>query len=273
MDCSLSILLEGDCDELLYSKFFNRDHCTIEVMDGKDYLLEVLGYINAQKPEAAIAIVDADLDHITGTKYGDNVFLTDSHDADTEMFLSDAFFRVAKEFYSKNKATNNMELEKIRQEIIRLEIPMACLRIYDKETKRNFSFKPNDEDDSPFPYKKLIESNKNGMKYKGVKVLVKTACSYNRNQGIRLDQDALMKGVNDVMERQYPVGLILHGHDLTHILALSLLCYGKKNKQKRNNEDFESAFRLAYSKDDFSKTKLYGMLKDYSDARKIPFLK
>lgn len=273
MDSSLSILLEGDCDELLYSKFFDLENCTIEVMDGKENLLEVLGHINAQKPEAAIAIIDADLDYLTGTKYGENVFMTDTHDADSDMFLSDAFFRVAKEFYSKNKVANNVDLEKIRKEIIKLEIPMACLRIYDKEKHLNFAFKTNNEGDSPFPYGKFIESNKNEMEHKGVKALVRVACSYNGDQGRGLSQDEIELGVDEVMSRKIPVHFIIHGHDLMHILALSLQRFGKKNKQRRNNEDWESAFRLAYSIDDFSKTKMYQKLKDYAIDMEIPFIR
>lgn len=273
MDSSLSILLEGDCDELLYSNFFDLDKCTIEVMDGKENLLEVLGYINAQKPEAAIAIVDADLDYLSDTKYGENVFLTDSHDADTEMFLSDAFFRVAKEFYSKNKAANNAELDKIRKEIVNLEIPLACLRVYDKERHLKFAFKPQNDEDSPFPYGKIIECNKNHFAHKGVKTLVRIACSYNGDQGRGLNQDELIQGVEEVIARKMPVHFIIHGHDLMHILALSLHRYGKKSKQRRINEDWESAFRLAYSIDDFSKTKMYHKLKDYSREKKISFMR
>ena len=273
MDSSLSVLLEGDCDELLYSKFFDLDKCTLEVMDGKENLLEVLGYINAQKPESAIAIIDADLDSLTNTKYEENVFVTDTHDADTDMFMSDAFFRVAKEFYSKNKVVNNADLEKIRKDIVNLEIPMACLRIYDKEKHVNFAFKPNNDRDQQFPYSKIIECNKNHFIHKGVKTLVRVACSYNGDQGRGLNQEELEQGVDEVMSRKIPVLFIIHGHDLMHILALSLLRYGKKNKQRRTYEDLESAFRLAYSMTEFSKTKMYQKLKDYSNDMGIPFIR
>lgn len=272
MDSSLSVLLEGDCDELLYGKFLDENCCKIEVMDGKENVVEVMEFINQKKPTAAIAIIDADLDYIQDIKYSENIFLTDSHDADTEMFLSDAFYRVAKEFYSKNKAGTIDELKRIQNTIIDIEIPMACLRIYDKEKQLNFAFKPNSDDEKSFPYGKFIDSDKNQLNHKGVKTMVKIACSYDSDQGRGMNQNEIVDGVNEIIKRDYPANHIIHGHDLMHILSLSLKRYGKKNKQNRNNEDWESSFRLAYSKTEFENTKLYGKLKDYSIDSEIPFL-
>lgn len=272
MDSSLSILLEGDCDELLYSKFLDGDYCKIEVMNGKENVVEVMGLINQKKPTAAIAIIDADLDYIQNVKYPPNIFLTDSHDADTEMFLSEAFYRVAREFYSKNKVYTIDELKYIQDKIIEIEIPMACMRIYDKEKQLNFAFKPNSDDDKGFPFGKFIEIDKNKLGHKGVKTMVKIACSYNGDQGRGMNHDEIADGVKEVIKREYPVALIIHGHDLMHLLSLSLKRYGKKNKQNRTNEDWESCFRLAYSKVEFENTRLYGKLKSYSIDSQIPFL-
>lgn len=272
MDSSLSILLEGDCDKLLFSKFLDKNYCKIEVMNGKENVVEVMGFINQKKPAAAIAIIDADLDYIRKVAYPDNFFLTDSHDADTEMFLSDAFYRVTREFYSKNKAGTIDELKSIQDEIIGIEIPMACLRIYDKEQQLNFAFKPNSDDDKSFPYGKFIDCDKNKLNHKGVKTMVKITCSYDGDQGRGMNQEEIVDGVNEIIKREYPESYIIHGHDLMHILSLSLKRYGKKNKQNRTNEDWESCFRLSYSKAEFENTKLYGRLKDYSIDRRIPFL-
>lgn len=272
MDASLSILLEGDCDELLYGKFLDDNYCKIEVLNGKEAVVEIMEFINKKKPTAAIAIIDADLDYINNTTYPDNIFLTDSHDADTEMFLSDAFYRVAREFYSKNKANTTDVLKSIQNEIVGIEIPMACLRIYDKEIQLNFAYKPNGDDDKSFPYGKFIECDKNGISHKGVATMVKIACNYDENQGRGMNQDEIVDGVNEIIKRKYSAPLIIHGHDLMHILSLSLKRYGKKNKHNRTNEDWESAFRLAYSKAEFENTKLYGKLKEYSNDSGIPFL-
>ena len=244
----------------------------MEVMNGKENVVEVMGFINKKKPAAAIAIIDADLDYIQNAEYPDNIFLTDSHDAETEMFLSEAFYRVTREFYSKNKASTIDILKNIQEVIIGIEIPMACMRIYDKEKKLNFAFKPNSDDDKSFPYGKFIECDKNNLIHKGVKAMVKTVCSYDGDQGRGMNQNEMVDSVNEIIKRHYPIPLIIHGHDLMHILSLSLKRYGKKNKQNRTNEDWESSFRLAYSKAEFENTKLYGKLKDYSKDRKIPFL-
>lgn len=272
MDSSLSILMEGDFDELLYSKFLDENYCKIEVMNGKENVVEVMGFINQKKPTAAIAIIDADLDYIQKVNYPENIFLTDSHDADAEMFLSDAFFRVTREFYSKNKAGTMDKLKSIRDVIIGIEIPVACLRIYDKEKQLNFAFKPNSDDEKSFPYGKFIECDKNKLNHKGVKAMVRAVCSYDGDQGRGMDQEEMVDGVNEIIKRDFPMPYIIHGHDLMHILSLSLKRYGKKNKQNRTNEDWESCFRLAYSKEEFEGTKLYGKLKDYSVDSEIPFL-
>lgn len=275
MDSHLSILVEGDGDELLYEKFFDEDVCQIEVMNGKEKLLEVLSLINAQNSKAAIAIIDADLDRITGAykKYPNNIFLADKHDADTMTFLSEAYFRVAKEYFSKTKVSKKEDLATVRDVIIQIEIPLALLRVYDKEKGTHFAFKPNSDGDKPFPYGGFIESNKNTLSYKGDKDLIRCACSYNGDQGRGMDRNEIQNGLVEIGKRRYSLDQILHGHDLMHIMALSLKRYGKTNKMKNSNEDLETSFRLAYSMGEFLNTDLYASLELYARTNTIYFLK
>ena len=70
-----SVLVEGESDVLLYSKFLNLSLCSIEEMRGKEKLLKIMEILDniKSKTKRTIAIVDADLDHLTQTTYNPNI--------------------------------------------------------------------------------------------------------------------------------------------------------------------------------------------------------
>lgn len=269
-----SVLVEGESDVLLYSKFLNLSLCSIEEMRGKEKLLKIMEILDniKSKTKRTIAIVDADLDHLTQTTYNPNILLTDTHDAEIMMFFSSAFERVIKEYFKKEKCNTQEEIEATRNKLINLSIPMAAMRIFDKNNNLHFSFKPNYDTEKDFPYAKFINAKSNILEFINIEKMVSTTCSYHGNQGQTINQKEAVEEIKEILSKKYPIHFILHGHDIMHIMELSLKSYGKKTKQKKTFDDFETSFRLTYTLEDFSQTTLYQNLLNFSYKINVPFV-
>lgn len=264
MDKHATVLVEGETDVLLYEKFMDTTICRLYPVQGKEKVKEIINLISKDGIETVCAIIDADLDHITGKEYKNNIFITDGHDAEIMMFLSDAFARVIKEYYQSKYCSESNEIIKVREKLISLALPLSYMRLLSTSKALNFAFKPDNETSKCFPYGKFIEVNNKKNEHLTISKLIQTVCSYNNNQGAGKDQKQMEVQLTELMKKKYEEKHILHGHDLMNIIALSLKYYGKSNKKKNEADDIETAFRLAYSIDYFKTTTLYSALEQYS---------
>jgi len=78
------LVVEGSLDEMLYSSYVCNT-CKISRGGGKDKIIAAMGKLAARGFHNAVAIVDADFDHVDGKVYGNSVYLTDTHDIETMM--------------------------------------------------------------------------------------------------------------------------------------------------------------------------------------------
>lgn len=273
MDKRATVLVEGETDVLLYEKFIDITICRLYPLQGKEKVMDIINSINKAGIERVCAIIDADLDYITGKKYTNNIFITDGHDAETMMLLSNAFARVIKEYYQSKYCCDSNEIIKTRKKLISLALPLAYLRLLSKNLSLNFAFKPVEDTSKCFPYSKFIEANNKKIEHLAISKLIQIVCSYNNNQGAGKDQQQMEIQLTELMKKKYEEKYILHGHDLMNIIALSLKYYGKSNKKNKVADDIETAFRLAYSIDYFKTTTLYSALELYSKKIDIPILR
>lgn len=273
MDKHAIVLVEGETDVLLYEKFIDTTMCRLYPLQGKEKVIEIINSINEEGIERVCAIIDADLDYITREQYTNNIFITDGHDAEIMMFLSDAFVSVIKEYYQSKYCSENSVIIKTREKLILLALPLAYMRLLSKDLSFNFAFKPVEETSKSFPYGKFIEVNNKKIEHLTISKLIQTVCSYNNNQGAGKDQKQMEVQLTELMKKKYEEKQILHGHDLMNIIALSLKYYGKSNKKNKVADDIETAFRLAYSIDYFKTTTLYSALELYSKKIDIPILR
>ena len=264
MDKHATVLVEGETDVLLYEKFLDTTICRLYPLQGKEKVKDIINLISKDGIERICAIIDADLDHITGAEYINNIFITDGHDAEIMMFLSDAFVRVIKEYYQSKYCSESSEIIKTRAKLISLALPLSYMRLLSLKNALNFAFKPDNETSKCFPYGKIIEANNKKLEHLAISKLIQVVCSYNNNQGAGKDQKQMEVQLTELMKKKYEEKQILHGHDLMNIIALSLKYYGKSNKKKNEADDIETAFRLAYSIDYFKTTTLYSALEQYS---------
>lgn len=271
MDSKLSVIVEGEHDILAYEVFFDEDKCHIEEFHGKEKAEIVIREINKVNPSKAIAILDMDLDGVKGKEYPENVFLTDAHDIDTQMFLSEAFFRVAKEYYTRANTTPKQKMVNIREKIITLGRPLSYMRILSDEEEYGFAFKASEEHTKEFPYEDYLKLSKNDCEYLGDAKMVEVVCRY-RNQGIKKNQSVLTEKIQQIGGRGYDDFVMLHGHDLMSLMGLLIKPYGKAKAKIKKHDEVEQDFRLAYYSF-FTNSSLYSSLLDYSKSHSTPFLR
>lgn len=271
MDSKLSVIVEGEHDILAYEVFIDEDQCHIEQFNGKENAEQVILEVNKVKPLAAIAILDRDLDTLNDKEYPQNVFLTDAHDIDTQMFLSDAFYRVAREIYTRANTSPKAKMEGIRNEIITLVRPLSYMRILSNEKGYNFAFKASNKHPKPFPYRDFLCLSRSQCSYGGDKKMITTTCRY-RNQGAGMDEKEMKRNIDAIASRGYDDYIILHGHDMMSLMGLLVVRYGRAKDKEMNNEEVERAFRLTYYSY-FLKSGLYQSLKSYADKLSLPFLR
>lgn len=258
------LILEGDSDELLFSKFVKEESCDIRVADGKENVINLIEMLNNRGKDKVIAIVDKDLDWMnSSTHYSSNVYTTDYHDIEIMCVFSDSFGYVMKEFCSKRKLVNFASIDKLREYIVMLSLPIAHFRIYDKENNLNLSFKPNGKKEKELDYTKFID--KLSFEFLGYEVMIETVKRY-YNQAISLNTENIINGIHEICNRELKVENMLHGHDVTNIISIGLKKkIGKSITQNANSEDIERSLRLAYTFSDFSKTQLYQDIITYSN--------
>lgn len=270
MDSRLSVIVEGRHDKLTLERFFDNKFCSFEQFNGKESVELAIQMVNAEDSSRAIAIIDQDLDFLSSKSYPSNVFLTDGHDLDIQLFFSDAFYRVAREYFSEEETSTKAKLNDIRKTIVSFARPLAYMRVVSMEKGYNFAFKASKEHNKPFPYKNLVQVDNKTCKFLGDEKTVQTACCY-RNQGKGKDQKALLSDVRAVAMRKYSDKELLHGHDLMNFFGLVVAYYGPARSSSKSVDEIECSFRLTYN-NEFYKTTLFEALKQYSENYKIKIL-
>lgn len=253
------ILVEGDTDELFYSKFLNSDKCQIEICHGKENVIEAIELINKRKhriAKKAIAIIDKDFDFLDNTNYPKNIVETDFHDVEMMCLKSDSFENVAKEYFS-NRKMERLKAENIkclRSYFLNIIQPISELRILSKQEKLNLSFKPSVKKPRELKYDKFICRDK--FEFKGYDKLIEAVKTY-YNQAVQLKNEELIDKIKLLNLEEYDAYDICHGHDLTRAIHIGLKKrIGKSKLSGVTPDEIERALRLAYTKDDFANTKI-----------------
>ncbi len=193
------VLLEGESDELLFSKFTVKENCDFEILDGKENVLNLVEILNSRNFERVIAIVDKDYDWFENNleKYPQNVLVADNHDIEIMCFSSESFNHVIKEFCSITKIKSLGTEFDLRKHLIELSKPIAYLRLHNKKANLGLYFKPNAERENELDYAKFI--CKNDFVYKGDDSLITTVKRY-YSQAQHLDNEEIKKHLDDLVK-------------------------------------------------------------------------
>jgi Protein of unknown function (DUF4435) len=248
------LLVEGSTDRRFYQKLINEETCRIIVTiagnSRKKRAIELLTILEESNFTGILAIVDADFDRLNSIEYpSPNLFLTDTHDAETMMLKSAALERVLDEYGSDEK---RMALSQdIRTIILETGTPIGYLRWISQQDNLNLTF----ED---LKFSKFIDERNLTV---DETQLIKTIQAKSKNWTITLDRLTQQKST------EHDRWQVCCGHDLVKILAIGLQrVFGSC---KEDTADLEKILRLAYRPEDFLATQLYQDIRTWETHAKL----
>ncbi|WP_417912069.1 DUF4435 domain-containing protein [Candidatus Electronema sp. TJ] len=246
------VVVEGETDQKLYSKLFNKKHVEIEISySGLTGLLKIVSEL-LKETRRIIGIRDADFLHLDGQeKDAEHIFLTDFHDA--EMMLvscENAYKQVAAEFLTGEK-----EPVAVREKLLLSLKFISGIRWLNDSCKLELNFKGFSFGN--FYDEKIFKLNDSACLAEIIN------SSPNRKGEIIQEQVCLkIEGVLDVLN-------LCNGHDFQKIFALYVTSKLKKGKKTIADNRIGEAFRVAYRFDDFKGTNLYNELKNWADSQSV----
>ena len=107
------IVVEGEDDIKLYSSLFNEQFAILYNLKTKgcSYFEDVLQECNSSYGDRFFVIKDADFDHLNGKTYSyPNLFLTDTHDAETMMMTDECLKSICCENLLSNDAVQVLDI-------------------------------------------------------------------------------------------------------------------------------------------------------------------
>lgn len=251
------VLVEGETDELFYSKFLDNTKCTIEICQGKQNVIDAISILNNRNKRIKyFGIIDKDYEFLISTQEVDNIIKTDYHSVETMCLKSSSFENLVKEYFDSNKIdklNTNGDFNLV-EHILELTKQIAQIRMLSINEKYYFQFKPTGKQSKELDYTKFI--CKNTFSYLGLDNLLDTVKKYH-NQGVHLSNKDLISKIKELDSDKYEILDICHGHDISRVIVVGMKkAIGKNSLVNTNVDEIERAMRLTYSREDFYKTEI-----------------
>lgn len=156
----------------------------------------------------------------------------------------------------------------VRDYIAKLSERIGLLRMVNIKDGLQLQFKENKNGENPLPYKKFIIK----AKYQGDDALIDTVKHY-KNQAPALKNDVVKNAMDSIPCKECDMPFVLHGHDVTSIMALLIKHWGKKGLDLDKREQVELSFRLAYDFGCFKRTSLFDKLDKLANEQALDIWK
>ena len=240
------LLVEGLDDALFYSEYFVEENVFLFVMNGHEWMTQVLGDLSSVFPNQLAAIKDADFNHLDNSySVHQNMFVTDCHDWEMTIVSADRTSRIAARYGICDDESGILHEEVMRELQNYSYVRWANSWIPAKEDRVRFL------DDA---------ENMRG------KTLAEVVTIVNGNQKENRWIDPIYV---DSFKKQHPnadLRQLNNGHD--YMRMLRKLISEKSKKNIRNGEIPEAYVRL-FTGADFSLTRLAHNLRSYSFTKEV----
>jgi hypothetical protein len=250
------IYLEGECDERLYSLFFDSTACQFIIAHTKINVLGVCRLFATAPFAGVIGIVDSDFDFLDNSEQVDkNLFSTDLHDAECMMLSGSAFDRLMSEFASPAKllAWKKVNTAEVRDFILEQAMQIGALLWYSNREGLGLTFRSLEYKEFIDPDSLVLDRDK--------------FIGHLKNKSSRHDikDEALKEALIDRLSkgRVSPWHLAC-GHHFVSILGIGFRwAFGNRPPTEVTVTRLEQSLRLSYPINEFSKTKLFRYLKEW----------
>jgi hypothetical protein len=245
------IMVEGETDRALYHYFFHEEKCRFILSTGKPKAISAMRKLKGQRN--VIAILDADFSRITGKDLPDmeNVFLTDTHDSETLIIRSKAFSKTLNNYCDMGKLELFLKTRDLREVLLLSAQKIGLLRLANEKLRRSIRF--NCLEFEKFTDPDTLEINLTAL----VGQLVEQS-----------DDEVPVKDLEEqiriFIQEKHDPWMVVCGHDVVRILVVGLknrLGFGRPY----HPTDIETGLRQAFETGHFRETKLYQLIKDWSE--------
>ena len=248
------LLVEGRDDRMLMRRFVCATTCSIQVMEGKHDVLDVVHILTEQNFMGVLGMVDADFGRVVGAgTLSINLVMSDGHDLETMLLMSTALEDVLSEFGSQAKI-DSLE-EGVWQIITNLALPLARLRLYANVRGLPLRFEGINYS-SWLPRAEFVAD---------IDLLIQEV--KNRSQRPDLSDEALKSAILETEGLDHDVSEMCNGHDLIAILSIGLRNkFGSNSAQAVEPEKLGTALRLAYRESSFRATNLFHSIAEWESS-------
>lgn len=241
------VVVEGDDDKKLFSKFFKDETSYIHPIGGCTQFTIILDQLNEHYESKFFVLKDADFDHLNNVSYSySNLFLTDMHDAETMMINKDTVKNICCEFFSPMPPSEL--IEKIFNDLEAL----SYLKWYNSANNFRLNFKIIKLTDiyfgdNPTEFRNILQKLYSNVvnSHKGIITIDKIQVFYTSHQDHNIEPR-----------------LLINGHDLCEAIIIVLKKLGVTDNIKK--EEIPRCLRCSYNLGHFKLTKLFKEIHDWS---------
>lgn len=267
------MIVEGDVDYNVFKKFIIKEKSKIEIAFGYTNVIEVIQELNLRKCNIAVGIIDSDFRKLNSNMIeNENILHTDSHDIETMIINSNSFEIVLDNYvqYEKvNRLYNN--LAGFRIKLFDIAKHLGYLKWLNEIKSLGLIFKPSKLDGKTIDFSKFIDVN--SLNFLGYDKLVESVFNFcNGKVLIPIKKDDLVKTLTE-FAHECDLNHICNGHDIVHIISLSLRKnVSNMNSKAVNDEQISKELVLAYEARFFMDTFLYRSIKEWEKKKNVSLL-
>ena len=250
------LIVEGDTDARVFGRFVSPD-CHIEVGFGKANVIDALDRLEDEGFQGAVGVIDADFDRILGVRYDvENLCVTDLHDFDLTIFLSQALDRYIAEYADPDllKRHFNSDVNSLRVRLLQASCPIGYCRYVSAQFDLMLYFRD-------VRYDQYLDEASLHVDFAALHV------ELIRRSDTRCTVDSLAAHCRGEAGRGHDVGQLANGHDVATVLGVAMRSLiGNKKYQQTWSREVEGALRLAFDWDCFKATKLHDCLRAWEKS-------
>jgi hypothetical protein len=249
------LIVEGVADKRTYGLVIDHEACKIEIAYGRSNVLGATLILNSDGFPGVLAIVDADVDRLSGeVPSQSNVLRTDLHDLECMILNSPAFDRVLDEFGSEERV-EQFALRRgalVARELAVSAVPLGCLRLISIQNDLGLKFEG-------LTFSRFVEVNELRI---NVRNMVREVV--NNSQKHCLDQAQLGERVSEEVQKGHDYWQVSCGHDIVELLSLAFRrTFRSESGGEVAPERLERSLRLAYGATELRNTDLYRAMQEW----------
>ena len=236
---------------MLMRRFVCARRCSIQVMQGKSDVVDVVNILTERNFMGVVGMVDADFDRVVGPgALLNNLVMPDGHDLETMLLMSTALDDVLSEFGSQEKI-DGLE-EGVWQTITQKALPLASLRLYAVVNNIPLRFEG-------LNYSSWLPRAEFAVNINRLIQEVK-----NRSQRPDLSDEVLRSSILESTDLDHDVAEMCNGSDLIVILSIGLRNkLGSNSAQAIEPDKLRTALRLAYRESSFRASNLFDAISEW----------